>query len=375
MESTSPTAAPAHERLRKVRLGDPELGRWRLARLLLANWPVVFFALVSRGRGIALSGYGIPTVFLAVSFLGARGLDHGWLSPEIWQAVAFGMVLTGSWGIFGMISSIFNMPVSEGILVRIEKLVHGIPSKKRDAELLCLGLADESARRGLREDADFFSAAASELAGLAAESDAQTAELDGTIARLRKHLAENRRIVRSECLLYHFTEALMLFAATVVAFALLTKALSHVQPDAFEPGGAMTFFNAFYYCVTTVTTTDFGDILPVSRFARVLSVWQQILGVAFVTIVIGAGAELFQRTAAAPRYREGQDRKVGEQIMRFAAELFRDYDRLSAPRREIDRILDAVENRATRSGLIFERVHERRRSPHREREHAPPEAG
>lgn len=349
-------AAPAHERLRNVRLGDPELGRWRLARLLLANWPVAFFAVVSRGRRIALSGYGIPTLFLGVSLLGAVGLERGWFSADAWQAVALAMTLLGSWGIFGVISSIFNMPVSEGILVRIEKLVHGIPSKKRDAELLCLGLADESARRGLADDGDFFSASASELAGLAAESDAQTAELDATIARLRKHLAENRRIVRSECLLYHFTEVLMLFAATVSAFALLTKALSHAQPDAFEPGGAMSFFNACYYCVTTVTTTDFGDILPVSRFARTLSVWQQILGVAFVTIVIGAGAELFQRTSAAPRYREGQDRRVGEQVMRFAAALFRDYDRLSAPRREIDRILDAVEKRATRSGLIFERI-------------------
>lgn len=350
--------APVHERLRMVRLGDPELGRWRLARLLLANWPVAFFAVVSRGRGIALSGYAIPTLFLVVSFLGAHGLDRDWLSPQLWQGIAFAMVLLGSWGIFGVISSIFNMPVSEGILIRIEKLVHGIPSKKRDAELFCLGLADESARRGRTDDADFFSAAASELAGLAAESHAQTAGLDSTIARLRKLLAANRRIVRSECLLYHFTEALMLFASTVMAFSLLTKALSHLQPDAFDPGGAMTFFNAFYYCVTTVTTTDFGDILPISRFARVLSVWQQILGVAFVTIVIGAGAELFQRAATAPRYREGQDRKVGEQVMRFAAALFRDYDRLSAPRREIDRILDAVENRATRSGLIFERITE-----------------
>jgi len=68
--------------------------------------------------------------------------------------------------------------------------------------------------------------------------------------------------------------------------------VGQVDLDAFtfsgEAGGdhSMDSFNALYYSFVTLTTMGYGDIVPVSRVARMLAVSEATTGVLYVSILI-----------------------------------------------------------------------------------------
>ena len=68
--------------------------------------------------------------------------------------------------------------------------------------------------------------------------------------------------------------------------------VGQVDPDAFtftgEPSAShsMDGFNALYYSFVTLTTMGYGDIVPVSRAARMLAVSEATTGVLYVSILI-----------------------------------------------------------------------------------------
>ena len=81
---------------------------------------------------------------------------------------------------------------------------------------------------------------------------------------------------------------LMLGMLWTMAYMMLT----HVQPDSFalntkplQPG-AMTGFEAFYFSFVTLSTVGYGDIVPVSRAARMLAVTESTTGTLFVATLI-----------------------------------------------------------------------------------------
>ncbi len=81
--------------------------------------------------------------------------------------------------------------------------------------------------------------------------------------------------------------------STYLVFGLLwTMAymmVGRLIPDAFTfsaPGQSMNSSNALYYSFVTLTTMGYGDILPVSRVARMLAITEATTGVLYMSVLI-----------------------------------------------------------------------------------------
>jgi hypothetical protein len=55
----------------------------------------------------------------------------------------------------------------------------------------------------------------------------------------------------------------------------------------------MDSFNAIYFSFVTLSTVGFGDITPVSRFARMLAISEASTGIIYVTVVIARLVALY----------------------------------------------------------------------------------
>jgi len=88
---------------------------------------------------------------------------------------------------------------------------------------------------------------------------------------------------------------LMLGILWMFAYLLLAELL----PDsfAFSAGPAservMNGFNALYFSFVTLSTVGFGDITPVSRFARMLAIVEAATGIIYMTVVIARLVALY----------------------------------------------------------------------------------
>ncbi len=81
------------------------------------------------------------------------------------------------------------------------------------------------------------------------------------------------------------------FSLYLIVFSATYFAMSVHSPGAF--GEPLTRVDAIYYCLTVFTTTGFGDIVPITQGARVVTSLQMAsslvllgLGVRFVTVMV-----------------------------------------------------------------------------------------
>ncbi|HWT16117.1 MAG TPA: potassium channel family protein, partial [Patescibacteria group bacterium] len=65
-----------------------------------------------------------------------------------------------------------------------------------------------------------------------------------------------------------------------------------------DPDGIVGFGDLVYYSLTTLTSTGYGEITPVSPAARALAMLQQIVGVLFVAILISRLTNLYRAPKA-----------------------------------------------------------------------------
>jgi hypothetical protein len=65
--------------------------------------------------------------------------------------------------------------------------------------------------------------------------------------------------------------------------------------EANDPDGRTTWADLVYYSMTTLTSTGYGDITPLSPPARGLAMLQQVTGVLFVAILIARLTTLGRR--------------------------------------------------------------------------------
>jgi voltage-gated potassium channel len=80
-------------------------------------------------------------------------------------------------------------------------------------------------------------------------------------------------------------------------FAYLLVAELVPEAFAFNAGPAserlMNGFNAFYFSFVTLSTVGFGDIIPVSRFSRMLAIVEAATGILYMTVVIARLVALY----------------------------------------------------------------------------------
>lgn len=80
-------------------------------------------------------------------------------------------------------------------------------------------------------------------------------------------------------------EALILSGAMFLAiFAAIYVVTSSNNPGAFTED--LSHFSAMYFALTVLATVGFGDITPVSDFARLVTMIQMALGLAFVAVLV-----------------------------------------------------------------------------------------
>lgn len=65
--------------------------------------------------------------------------------------------------------------------------------------------------------------------------------------------------------------------------------------DANNPDRLFSYFETLYFSFTTITSVGFGEITPVSSFARAVVILQQLCGVLFLAIVVARLLSLMQR--------------------------------------------------------------------------------
>jgi len=70
--------------------------------------------------------------------------------------------------------------------------------------------------------------------------------------------------------------------------------IQYFNPGAFAPAGApLTLFDLLYFSFTVLTTTGFGDIVPVLPVARVLTILEQVVGILYVAILIARLSSMY----------------------------------------------------------------------------------
>jgi ion channel len=61
----------------------------------------------------------------------------------------------------------------------------------------------------------------------------------------------------------------------------------------------MNGFNAFYFSFVTLSTAGYGDIVPVSRMARMLAVMESVTGLFYVAILIARLVTMYSSNVSA----------------------------------------------------------------------------
>jgi len=80
--------------------------------------------------------------------------------------------------------------------------------------------------------------------------------------------------------------------------------VDYAFPSSFSIGGQvepLDYLDALYFSMTVITSTGFGDIVPVSRQARAICMVEQIAGALFVAILIARLAGVY------PPHRRGRE--------------------------------------------------------------------
>ncbi len=90
--------------------------------------------------------------------------------------------------------------------------------------------------------------------------------------------------------------ALALYLLIAVTWAITYMIVQWIDPRAFGGlDGTIDWQQFLYFSLTTITTLGYGDITPVSPFARIWSTLEAVTGVLYVAVLIARFVSLYRR--------------------------------------------------------------------------------
>jgi len=98
--------------------------------------------------------------------------------------------------------------------------------------------------------------------------------------------------------------AYLLFALMWTTAYVLVESLhpgSFVATMVYDHQGRLDFYALLYFSIVTLTSTGYGDIVPVTTYARSLTNLEQLVGVFYVAILVARLAGLYPPRAAQKR--------------------------------------------------------------------------
>lgn len=108
--------------------------------------------------------------------------------------------------------------------------------------------------------------------------------------------------------------AIAAYILTAIAWAALYGLVDNLVPGSFliygqsDKVSPMSMQDVLFFSFTTLTSTGYGDILPVSRHAQSLAMLEQMAGVFYVAILIARLAGLYQPRALRHHRRDDPER-------------------------------------------------------------------
>ena len=93
--------------------------------------------------------------------------------------------------------------------------------------------------------------------------------------------------------------ALSVYLLVAALFSILYWATYHLDPQSFRVGDSDDRDPWLYYSLVTLTTLGYGDIVPLTPPARMLSAFQAVLGQIYLAVLIArlVGLSIVERTA------------------------------------------------------------------------------
>lgn len=130
---------------------------------------------------------------------------------------------------------------------------------------------------------------------------AQLAFHGWAIVALLSYVLRDHIITRDELFAIAGVYVLMaMFWASAYALVVHFDPAALVINEANDPDGRTTWADLVYYSMTTLTSTGYGEITPLSPPARALAMLQQVTGVLFVAILIARLTSLARGRAPGP---------------------------------------------------------------------------
>jgi len=318
---------PSLRRLRIQRI-------WRKARLVwivVAGLSKLPLGMLGDGSKLVRSGSWLPFLFICVLLSAQHWLgDHGiqrWL-------FYLGLIIAGlgTWALLGAITATFYLTLEEGRLCWVMKELEGVTKTKTHVRHNYELVAAQLSTSANEEGATFVLEAKEEHSRLKKEQQAIWDELRLRIKGLRESISLARKYLWVEIYVRRLGTVALIFISTVLAFGMACYALSYLDTSAYDPPGAIGYWEAVYVSFLSIVTMG-GSVKPVTGAAKGLLVWEGCFGLAFFAVVVAAAVGSYRDVPADSIFlaEKGWIRALKKDAWQFFSDYHADHDKLLEP--------------------------------------------
>jgi len=140
------------------------------------------------------------------------------------------------------------------------------------------------------------------------------------------------RLLRLVRLVLLFAILRKLFSLEGLRYAALVAVLTALGGGAaFAAVEGVSTWDGVYWAVTTMSTVGYGDVAPVTNAGRVIAIAVMVIGIGFLSILIGAAAERFFATEV-----EEAEEELGGELDDLETDVLRELAEISERLRRIE---------------------------------------